>query len=292
MLHDIYSEGTILPLAFNNFAPDRRIEVVQPLGRSGRVVGETGQVNELNVEILAQPDETTCGPTCLDAIYRYYGDPVPLPTIIDEVPQLETGGTLAVLLACHALGRGYKATIYTYNLRIFDPTWFGRARVDLDAKLREQARHKPSAKLQFATDSYLRFLDLGGLIRFEELNSGLLRRFLRRGIPILTGLSATYLYRCPRELDDAIHADDVRGEPSGHFVVLCGYDRLRRVVRVADPYPEQTLGESNKYCVGMDRLIGAILLGIMTYDANLLIIEPRDDGSRGPAENGARLTNP
>lgn len=231
-------------------------------------------MNELNFDILLQPDETTCGPTCLHSLYRYYNDPIPLEQVIREVPQLDTGGTLAVLLACHALGRGYKATIYTYNLRIFDPTWFAGPAADLRAKLLQQLRCKGSPKMQFATDAYLRFLDLGGRLRFEELNSGLLRRFLRRGIPILTGLSATYLYRCPRELGDAPSVDDVRGEPVGHFVVLCGYERMRRVVRIADPYPGHTLGESSKYCVGMDRLIGAILLGIMTYDANLLVVEP------------------
>lgn len=239
-------------------------------------------MNDLDVQIVTQPDEVTCGPTCLDAIYRYYGDEIPLERVIQEVPQLETGGTLAVLLACHALQRGYQATIYTYNLRIFDPTWFGRRPADLQAKLQEQLKHKGSAKLQFATDAYLQFLHQGGAIRFEELNSGLLRRFLRRGIPILTGLSATYLYRCPRELDDATEFDDVRGEPSGHFVVLCGYDRLKRVVRVADPYPHLCM-EANKYSVAIDRLIGAILLGIMTYDANLLIVEPK---GRKPSTNG------
>jgi hypothetical protein len=32
---------------------------------------------------------------------------------------------------------------------------------------------------------------------------------------------------------------------------------------------------SRYYAVRVQRLIGAILLGIMTYDANLLVIEPR-----------------
>ena len=76
------------------------------------------------LEILPQPDQFTCGPTCLQAVYRYFGDSVPLPKVIDEIPQLEDGGTLAVVMACHALARGYQATIYTYNVNVFDPTWF------------------------------------------------------------------------------------------------------------------------------------------------------------------------
>jgi hypothetical protein len=78
--------------------------------------------HELEFEMLAQPDDTTCGPTCLHAIYRYHGREVPLRQLIDEVPKLETGGTLGVLLALDALNRGYQATIYSYNLQIFDPT--------------------------------------------------------------------------------------------------------------------------------------------------------------------------
>ena len=81
----------------------------------------------LRLEILPQPDQFTCGPTCLQAVYRYFGDSVPLPKVIDEIPQLEDGGTLAVVMACHALARGYQATIYTYNVHVFDPTWFRRA---------------------------------------------------------------------------------------------------------------------------------------------------------------------
>jgi hypothetical protein len=241
-------------------------------------------VNELNVEIQRQLDDVTCGPTCLDAIYRYYGDDIPLTQVVQEVPQLETGGTLAVLLACHALRRGYQATIYTYNLRLFDPTWF-HPQIDLPSKLIEQSDYKPSPKMQFATRSYIDFLNLGGKLYFEELNTSLMRRYLNRGVPILTGLSATYLYRCPRELVTT-DPDDVRGEPQGHFVVICGYDRLKRLVRVADPYPDHALGDaSNKYYVGFDRLIGAILLGIMTYDANLLVIEPGKEARKGRSKD-------
>ena len=60
----------------------------------------------LKLDILPQPDNMTCGPTCLHALYRYYGDDLLLEDVIEQVPSLEGGGTLAVLLACHALRRG------------------------------------------------------------------------------------------------------------------------------------------------------------------------------------------
>lgn len=215
---------------------------------------------------------TTCGPTCLHAIYRYYDDPVALDQIIAEVPALPGGGTLGVTLACHALQRGYGATIYTYNLQIFDPTWFALGRSAVRERLVAQQAAKPDEKLALATRGYLEFLRLGGTVTFEDLKPSLIRRYLKRDCPLLTGLSATYLYGCARELDDDY--DDVRGDVAGHFVVLSGYDRATREVMVADPLHDNPRFGLPYYRVGMHRLIGAILLGIVTYDANLVIITP------------------
>ncbi len=231
-------------------------------------------------EILPQPDETSCGPTCLHSIYRHFGDELPLRDVIRETPSLGSGGTLLVFLASHALARGYSATIYTYNLQVFDPTWFegieARGDLDLAEKLQTQAAAKKGARLATATKGYLNFLGRGGRIRFQDLSTGLIRKYLTRGIPILTGLSSTYLYRSPREFGPKDDFNDIRGEPSGHFVVLHGYDKGSRQVLIADPYPKNPYSaELLYYRVNIERVICAILLGIVTYDANLLIIEPR-----------------
>lgn len=227
---------------------------------------------EFHLEMLPQPDDTTCGPTCLHAVYQYHGDKQDLLKVISEVQNLETGGTLAVMLAHHALRRGYRATLYTYNLHMFDPTWFAYPEVDLKEMLQRQAAIKRDPKLTTATQAYLEYLDLGGEIRFERLGPKLLEKYIRLDLPILTGLSATYLYGCAREYNDDY--DAVRGEPSGHFVVLCGYDPATREVTVADPLSDNPRFDEHRYRVGFDRLIGAIFLGIATYDANLLVLEP------------------
>ncbi len=72
----------------------------------------------LQFDILPQPDDTTCGPTCLHAIYRYFGDEIPLSQVIREVPSLCGGGTLGVMLGSHALARGYKASLYTSTVTV------------------------------------------------------------------------------------------------------------------------------------------------------------------------------
>ena len=236
----------------------------------------------LSFEIQPQPDDVTCGPTCLDAVYSYFGDEIPLEQVIREIPQLEGGGTLAVLLGSHALKRGYEATLYTYDLRVFDPTWFSPGASLLAEKLRAQAAVKENPKLKIATGAYLEFLRLGGRIRMRDLNGSLIRHYLDRQVPILTGLSATYLYRMPREYGPKSDHDDVRGEPAGHFVVLCGYDQKTREVLLADPLWPNPLATDHYYMQSVDRVLSAIMLGIVTYDANLLIVRPRAEGRSQP----------
>jgi hypothetical protein len=228
-----------------------------------------------DLEILTQPDDSTCGPTCLHAVYRYFKDPVALDDVIAEVPRLAGGGTLAVNLANHALRRGYRALIVTYNLDAFDPSWFTGERPDLAERLRAQAAVKTDPKLARATEAYLEYLSLGGELTMEDLSPGLLRRWLEQRRPILTGLSASFLYRSAREVgDETLTEDDVRGVPTGHFVVLCGWDAEERKVRVADPYQDELRTYEHIYWLPVERVINAILLGVLTYDANLLILDP------------------
>jgi hypothetical protein len=240
-----------------------------------------GDMAELTLDILPQPDDTTCGPTCLHAVYGFFGDHLGLDRVISEVTPLASGGTLGVHLGIHALRRGYGATLHTYNLEVFDPTWFESEDLDLSTLLEEQAEVKSGRRLRQTTPAYQEFLALGGRIRFEELSPGLIRRRLSVGRPILTGLSATYLYGCAREVDadGVLRYDSVRGEPTGHFVVVHGYDAETDSVLVADPLFENAFGSHN-YRVDVVRLMGAILLGVLTYDGNLLVLEPQDGAVR------------
>jgi hypothetical protein len=235
----------------------------------------------LPVKMLPQPDETTCGPTCLHAVYRYWGRDEQLADVIARTRKLdEGGGTFAVFLACDALRKGFQATIYTYNLMVFDPTWFVPG-VDIAGRLRQQKAVKKESRLQHATEGYLEFLSLGGKLRLTDLSPRLIRGLLRRTLPILTGLNSTFLYRAAREYGPNDTPDDVRGTPSGHFVVMAGYNRKDRNVLVADPYGPHPYGPSHEYWISIDRVVGAVLLGIVTHDANLLVIHPpRQDTSR------------
>lgn len=235
--------------------------------------------HRLPLRMIRQPSVTSCGPTCLHAVYEYHGRPVPLEQLVQDVKALQHGGTLAVLLGCDALRRGFSSRICTFNVQVFDPTWFDksgdvRSDIDLPAKLQEQSERKNSRRLRGATRAYIEFLALGGEIVMQDLNADLIRRWLKREVPLLTGLSSTWLYREVREVSETSVPDDTAGEPAGHFVVLCGYDPATKCVLVADPWTPNPLSADHRYPVDTDRLVCAIMLGIVTYDANLLIIRP------------------
>ena len=117
-------------------------------------------------------------------------------------------------------------------------------------------------------------MSLGGELRFEDLTTSLIRKYLNKSVPLLAGLSATYLYQSPREFGREGKFDDLKGESAGHFVVFCGYHREKRTVLVADPLFPNPVSESHSYIVNIDRALCAILLGVLTYDASLLIIRP------------------
>ncbi|MBK6265405.1 peptidase-C39 like family protein [Marivirga sp. S37H4] len=228
----------------------------------------------LSLDISRQPTDTTCGPTSLHAVYNFFDVHLPLQEVISSIEYLDDGGTLAVMLGIDALKKGFNAEIITFNLRVFDPSWFKEADINLVDKLKQQLKYKTSPKFRQASKAYIQFLSLGGVIHYKTLNKELLEHYLLKNVPILTGLSATYLYNEKREIGDPVYFDDIKGIPSGHFVVLNGIDLKNGTVKILDPLHANPFEKQN-YSVNIDHLICAILLGVITYDANLLIIDKK-----------------
>jgi hypothetical protein len=226
----------------------------------------------LEVERLLQPDDLTCGPTSLLQTYRFYGLDRTLDEVIHSTRRNPDGGSLAVYLGLSALAEGLGATVYSYNFTIFDPTWDRLSGDELIDRLDRRARVVEGERLRRITRSYADFMRAGGRVELPELDRRLLVDLLSSGRPIITGLSATYLYRTPRELYEEY--DDIRGNPVGHFVVISGYDPEQDRFMVVDPSPHSPHSPTGVYPVPAERLMAAILLGDATYDAVLLVLDP------------------
>jgi hypothetical protein len=236
--------------------------------------------HELRLQRFVQPDDVTCGPTCLRKVYDYYGLRLDDVEVLGDIDRNDDGGTLAVFLGIAALARGFSARIYSYDLRIFDPTWFHLEPAALAEKIHARFPHLQDGKRLRAARAYLDFLERGGEIHFDELTPALLRQIIDREHPVLAGLSATYLYGFARERqvgEDQLVVDDVAGEPTGHFVVIVGYEHWGRRFSLRDPSEHVPLAADGRQVVDAHRLINSILLGDVTYDAVLLELWPREE---------------
>jgi hypothetical protein len=207
-------------------------------------------------------------------VLRGYGDTRSFAEVEAVVRRTTTGGTLGVFLGQAALDLGYDAVLYSYNLRVCDPTWYDLEAEALAQKLMARAAAVERPALREAVEAHARFVRSGGVVRHDDLSVELLVSLLDRGRPIVCGLSATYLYRTPRTNSrDAF--DDIAGEPEGHFVVVCGYRQHGRHFIVSDPYRGLPMTATGTYDVGAQRLLNAILLGDVTDDGVLLVVSPK-----------------
>ncbi|HEU0052690.1 MAG TPA: hypothetical protein VFQ39_05915, partial [Longimicrobium sp.] len=134
--------------------------------------------HQLAVQRFIQPDDVTCGPTCLRKVYHFYGLEVEVEDVIGELERNEDGGTLAVYLGISALRRGYRARIFSYDLRIFDPTWADLPPATLAEKIHARFPYLRDAKRLAAARAYIRFLEMGGEMAFAELTPGLLKEII------------------------------------------------------------------------------------------------------------------
>lgn len=234
----------------------------------------------LKIHIEHQPDDVTCGPVALQAVYKYWNDIISIDKVIDEVECIDAdGGTTDALLGLHALQRGYSVCIYPSNLNIFDPTWGTGHKADgfITSRLKERIKYAPDAKTRRVIDAYIRFTEAGGEICIRNLDD-ILEYYLKCNCyPTICAVSSTALYNCSRDLFDGnvSHPDDTYGDPCGHFVIATSMDDVNKKVEIADPYAYGDIG--NNYTVDFGWLMKSIYLGVSTFDGSLISIKPRDD---------------
>lgn len=230
---------------------------------------------QFELDIEPQPTDTTCGPSCLETIYKYLGLNETRETLIQRIRTNEDGGTLGVHLGTDALKQNFDVTIYTHNLKVFDPTWFQLKQEEIAKKLRLQSQSHKDIKTLAASKSYAGFIEKGGKIFFKDLTSRFLFDLLKINGPVICGLSSTYLYHCSRERDEDLIYDDINGVPQGHFVILSGINLDKNQVYLADPFQNNPAYKEKKYWVNLQHFINSVLIGVITYDANFILIQKK-----------------
>ena len=79
-------------------------------------------------------------------------------------------------------------------------------------------------------------------------------------------------------------SNDLAGDPAGHFVVLYGIERTGNKIWIADPLTTNPLGDEHLYYASFEKVLAALFLGIVTYDANLLTVRPRRSETTPPLD--------
>lgn len=241
----------------------------------------------LSVPRFAQPDDVSCGPSCLAQVLAYYGDVQQISALSDRVRRNPDGGTLAVNLAHLALDLGYRVRLYPFGVRVFDPSWWELEDAEIAERLDLRSRGLADPVERAVVKAWRDLLRRGGYVAFHEPSPALLARIIAQDRPLICGLNATWLYREPRDRPHDNVPDDIDGWPVGHFVVLHGYTGRGLHFHVNDPSEDAPFSaggdpmgpRTGHYPLPADRLIHAILLGDATRDAVLLEIWPPHGGA-------------
>lgn len=72
--------------------------------------------------------------------------------------------------------------------------------------------------------------------------------------------------------NDQVVYDEWMGAATGHFIIIQGYDTADETLYIADPYAPHPLSNDHYYKTSFSHWLHAHLLGIVSYDAELLVI--------------------
>ena len=231
--------------------------------------------HRLAVPPLVQPDDVSCGPTCLAAVLQFHGIETNLTRVRAATPKNADGGTLAPYLARAAMAHGLKVRCHPFAVQVFDPTWWDLPADEVTARLRRRTHGLRPGRLRRVHDAWLAYLEAGGMLSLGELLGGELVAAIDAGHPLICGLSITWLYQEPRERPEDNVDDDIHGSPVGHFVVINGYTDGGATFLITDPWPQPPFDrDGGVYTVSRRRLTQAILLGDATHDAVVVEVLP------------------
>jgi len=238
---------------------------------------------ELKIERAIQPDDSSCGPTSLKMALSFFKDDKSIDEIKKHVKMFKGIGCYDSHLALGAIELGYTPIVYSFNRRIFHPSWSDLNADKLLEKLIEKKKKlegekkKPDANLSqlrkdlISIEGYIELLKKGVELHLSPLSRDLILKYLKEGLPVIVALDMSYLYSAPN------FDDEFEMEHTTHFVVIYGFDPSDNTFLIADPWYEIKLDNKNgKYKRDTDIIINAILYADYCNDADLLIIKKGD----------------
>jgi peptidase C39-like protein len=223
---------------------------------------------DLPIRSEIQPDDTSCGISCLKMLLAFHGISLSFDEMREIIPPLPDIGLYDSHVGKAALDLGFSVTIYSYNYTIFHPLWNHLTRKDLIRHLSTKNKSSMTPLQEFATKSYIEFMEAGGEVLFYPLSKELLLAFFEKGLPVMVALDMCFLY------DSMVYYENTTEPRATHFVVLHGYNPENNTFRISDPWHSIPLPNNmGQFSLDADRVINAIFLGQNRNDAAVVVIQ-------------------
>lgn len=212
-----------------------------------------------------QPTNTTCSPTALSMLLRYYGEEFNVADISAKVPQVknekgEDCGTINQQMATWCISLGFDVVLYTADVQVIDQSWSKLTSTEVVERLeaRKSGFKVPSLGELWNNaycQAYIEFIRSGGELHIANaITSKLLYKMLEKG-PVLPCLSFDTLYGIGRTInigEKETKPDDVNGKAWNHSVVIYGNDEQGNFL-VADPWEKP-----GRHVIEPDVMVAAI----------------------------------
>lgn len=190
-----------------------------------------------------------CVQASASILLSHYGIHKTLSEIKQEVPVYiskngDPIGTSIGHIASYFIKLGFKTTIHTTDIQIFDRSWENKNTSELIELLKLRKKYVKHSTydnntLDVIFDGYIYFLQKKGQVVFPEIDVNYIYEKLKKG-PIFAVVNYNYFNNVAKYAYDAISKcnieDSIKGNPGTHAVVIHGYNDC--LFRIADPDQE------------------------------------------------------
>lgn len=208
--------------------------------------------------VFQQPDDSNCGPSTLEMVYRFKGIDRDVPQILKDFhfgPKGEL--TYPPQLARDLQRNGVKTNLLISSPSVVSPAWSEWNNDQLIDALKDWVTLNPEHEKHVLGLHTLFYLQEGGSIDIHSYAADDWKQMLDRKSLLIVGVDEVWLWGHRfKEFESEI--DDMKGKSDGHFVLVTGYTDNR--FSVLDPYPTGLKNRNGQYEVEQSQLINASLL--------------------------------
>jgi hypothetical protein len=233
-----------------------------------------------SISLQIQSSTSNCVQTSTSQFLSFYGIRLSPDEIEREIPvrKNEDGKPLGTLFA--DIGTWFikthnlKVKMHVFDAQIIDRSWSSFSQKELLAEMEKIKEIGISTALtpysSILIDSYVTYLQNGGIIEITKCTNELLKNLLIKG-PVLAIINFNYMYDYPRVKYDMAKnnytPDPIDGKVIDHAIVLTGFEN--GMYSYNDPDKEK----GGQHQVKDDILIGAICAAQLNSNNYLLTVE-------------------